>query len=69
VVGNWRAHLNGEWVRKLQQKDVPSCAVGRICSQRSHAGNARSVLLILICVACVLACMVRVKGLKVKVRI
>ena len=45
-------------------------AVGQTRSQRKHAGDARSVLLILICVACVLACMVRVtERKKVKVRI
>ena len=71
AVGNWHAHSNGEWEHKLQRNDVLGI-VGRQRSQHKHAGDARSVLLILICVACILACMVRVterKRSKIKVKI
>ena len=55
-------------VHTLQRNDV-LCIVGR---KREYAGDACNVLLILICMVCVLACMVRVterKRSKIKVKI
>ena len=69
MVENWCALLNVELVSNSKGLTMYHCIVGRMRSQHEHAGDARSMFAYSYCLACVLACMFRIKEGKSKEKV